>query len=475
MMSGTRAASRLARMNSTVSSAKLTNVTSAKCEWSRYRCLSTARTKDTTDTMNATTTAVPPIPYEVLSWGTINKGSIPVKSALEEGKRGADGGGGGGAAANLLNRGGAIVDHPQIIDLGEAFGIDNKSVTVQSMHCGPTGTAVIFSDNTCCTFGQNESGQLGHGHNNAVLTPTFITPPDSTPLHSNEISQIALGANFSAIIDTHGDLYTCGHNGSTMQTGVGCLGHGYFQQEYLYTPTIVQSLVKDACYASQVAVGNFHMTVLTTEGEVLTCGAGAYGRCGNLDPVDQLFLEPVEMLAAEKDIVQISGGKDFTLALTGGDGIIFAWGRNHRGQCGTGSGLGVDMYAMEPMPMPIEGPLEGRKVVKIATGQSHAAAITDKGELFTWGMGQTFQPELITALGHTKVVDVACGHDYTIAVGQDGQTYSFGKGKTGVLGLASETSAPQPKVVEGLSGNEVVKISAGWTHAAVLVVPKTSP
>ncbi len=50
------------------------------------------------------------------------------------------------------------------------------------------------------------------------------------------------------------------------------------------------------------------MTVLTTEGEVLTCGAGSYGRCGNLDSVDQLFLEPVELLAAERDVAQISGG-----------------------------------------------------------------------------------------------------------------------------------------------------------------------
>jgi len=431
-------------------------------KFSRYT--STAIQEDTADTVTATS----PVPYQMFSWGTINKGSIPLNSALEEGRRDVDA---VGSAASLIKRGGAIVDHPQIIDLDEAFGIDNESVAVQSIQCGPTGTAVIFSNNTCCTFGPNDSGQLGHGHKNAVLTPTFLTPPDSTSLQSNEISQIALGANFSAIIDIHGDLYTCGHNGSTMQTGVGCLGHGYFPEEYLHTPTLVKSLVEDGCYTSQVAVGNFHMTVLTTEGELLTCGAGAYGRCGNLDPIDQLFLEPVEMLAAEKDIVQISGGKDFTLALTGDDGIVFAWGRNHKGQCGTGSGLAVDMYAMEPMPIPIEGNLEGRKVIKIVAGQSHAAALTDKGELFTWGMGQTFTPELISALGHTKVVDVACGHDYTLAVGEDGKTYSFGKGKTGVLGLGSEKSIPQPKVVEGLLGQKVEKVSAGWTHAAVLVAP----
>ena len=83
------------------------------CQISRY--LSPAQNEDVVAAID-----VPPIPYDMLSWGTVNKGSIPVKNALEEGRRGVDG---GGAAANLLNRGGAIIDHPQIINLGEAFGI----------------------------------------------------------------------------------------------------------------------------------------------------------------------------------------------------------------------------------------------------------------------------------------------------------------------------------------------------------------
>ncbi len=44
-----------------------------------------------------------------------------------------------------------------------------------------------------------------------------------------------------------------GYNGSSLLgEGVGCLGHGYIQNEYLFSPTLVQSLVEDGCYASQV-------------------------------------------------------------------------------------------------------------------------------------------------------------------------------------------------------------------------------
>ena len=50
-------------------------------------------------------------------WGTNDKGSIPTKDVLKDGKSG-----GSGGAGNLLNRGGTIVDHPAKIDLHDAFG-----------------------------------------------------------------------------------------------------------------------------------------------------------------------------------------------------------------------------------------------------------------------------------------------------------------------------------------------------------------
>ena len=220
-------------------------------------------------------------------------------------------------------------------------------------------------------------------------------------------------------------------------------------------------------FATDVVVGDSHMVVLTKDGEILTTGDAAWGRLGNLEPDDQAFLEPVELLAAE-DICQISGGDEYSLALTS-DGVVFAWGKNHKGQCGTGSSMSVDMYAMENMPQPVDGMMEGQHVVKISGGHSHAAAVTDKGELFWWGSQLNLTPELAPNLAHTKIVDVACGKDYTIALDEEGRLYSFGSGKTGVLGLANEKKAVAPTLVEGMLGKKVVKVDAGWSHVACLV------
>lgn len=395
--------------------------------------------------------------YSVYAWGTSAKGTIPLPEILDD----AAGIGGG---PSLLNTGGTKFDIPRQVDVQRAFGIDNASVHVKHIECGPTGTAAVLSDGRCFTFGSNENGQLGHGDKADVLAPKLLEVPAFSPLSKSGVSTIRVGSNFSAIIDENGDLYTFGFGGSAL-SGMGCLGHG--DSESYLTPKLVESLVEDGCYAADVGVGELHMTVLTTGGEVLTTGSGAYGRLGNLETADQLYLDPVELLGGE-EVSQICSGHAFSLALTK-DGIVHGWGRNDKGQLGVGASLSVDVYAMSALPSPIEGQLEGRVVKKIAAGHSHAAAVTDDGELFMWGSSVYLEPQLFPNLLHTEVVDVACGQDYTVALTKEGWLFSFGKGKTGVLGLASLKKANQPTLVEGLKEKKVVDMSAGWKHFACLV------
>jgi alpha-tubulin suppressor-like RCC1 family protein len=110
------------------------------------------------------------------------------------------------------------------------------------------------------------------------------------PIHlaiPDPVAKASLGPNFSALLTTTGDIYSFGYGGSRVN-GMGCLGQGSMDSKP--TPTLVESLIEDGCLAADVQVGEYSMTVLTTEGEVLTCGSGSYGRLGNLETVDQLYL-----------------------------------------------------------------------------------------------------------------------------------------------------------------------------------------
>jgi alpha-tubulin suppressor-like RCC1 family protein len=217
-------------------------------------------------------------------------------------------------------------------------------------------------------------------------------------------------------------------------------------------------------------LGESHTTVLTTEGEVLTTGAGSYGRLGNGETSeDSLYFDAVEILQ-EGNVTQIAGGKSFTLALTK-EGVVYGWGRNHKGQLGTGFGMAVDMYSMEQIPTPIDADeLINRTVTKIAAGSNHAACITTSGELFWWGMSLNLEPVRVAEVLHTKIIDVACGQDYTMALSEDHHIYIWGAGKTGVLGVGSGTkNLNQAQMIKTLAEKEIISMSAGWIHAACVV------
>lgn len=355
------------------------------------------------------------------------------------------------------NNNGSLLQTTSEKILWEPALVQDVPFKVKSVVCGPTDTAVIDSDGAVYVAGTNKSGQLGLNHTNPV--PTLTKIPDLPP-----VAKVALGPSSSAIITEDGDLYTAGFGGSVV-SGLGCLGHGNGEQ-YLQ-PKLVESLVEDNCYAKDVAMGESHMTVLTTEGEVLTTGSSSYGRLGNGETsVDSLYLEPVELLQRAD---QIAGGKSFTLALN--EGIVYGWGRNHKGQLGTGFGMAVDMYSMEEVPRPIDADeLMNRTVTKIAAGANHAACITSSGELFWWGISLHLEPVRVTEVLHTKIVDVACGNDYTMALSEDKHIYVWGAGKTGVLGVGPGTkNLNQAQMIKTMIDEKITQISAGWAHAACLV------
>jgi alpha-tubulin suppressor-like RCC1 family protein len=52
--------------------------------------------------------------------------------------------------------------------------VQDKSVTIQDVFCGPTDTALVLSDGRCFVSGANKHGQLGLGHTNPVLSPKLL-------------------------------------------------------------------------------------------------------------------------------------------------------------------------------------------------------------------------------------------------------------------------------------------------------------
>ncbi|CAM9722267.1 unnamed protein product [Discosporangium mesarthrocarpum] len=254
-----------------------------------------------------------------------------------------------------------------------------------------------------------------------------------------------------------------------MWSGGGALGHGSTKSVDL--PQEIQALTEAEVKVSGVGAGENHTVFLAEDGEVWCCGSGEYGRCGNGVVADIVTPEPVEALE-DFIITDIQVGHAFTLALSS-DGELFVWGRNDAGQLGLGGGLSMDVYAMEDLPKPLEG-LAEEKVVTCAAGHSHAAAVTEEGKLFMWGMKRYLEPEWMSALEGKRVVDVSCGDKFTAAITDTGELYTFGKGGSLSLGHGDKVTQLQPVMVKALRGLGVHRVYCGHSHMAALVEPPPS-
>ena len=146
-------------------------------------------------------------------------------------------------------------------------------------------------------------------------------------------------------------------------------------------------------------------------------GRGEFGRLGTGDSAPAA--EPVAIDFLEgMDIVKVAAGRGFNMVLTG-DGEIYSWGRNHRGQLGHGQGFNMDVYAMESIPTEIEG-LEHETIVDISCGALHSIALTEDGHVYQWGMGQWHTPQPVRGNDRSflekRIVQIAGGKNYTIAI-----------------------------------------------------------
>lgn len=207
---------------------------------------------------------------------------------------------------------------------------------------------------------------------------------------------------------------------------------------YSNTYRLVEGFKDYGAKALSVSVGKRHTLIQTTDGEILSCGVGEYGRVGDGNTSDVLVPKPVDTLLDE-DIVEMVAGFDHSLALTS-DGKIYSWGKNDSGALGHGDSF-IDHYALEEFPRLLEC-LElqnsASRVVQLAAGQGRSAAITSDGKLFLWGRTLSPAPVENDGFGGLKVLKVAMGGDIRASViaiiTEDGGLWTFGDFQSRMLG-----------------------------------------
>jgi len=252
----------------------------------------------------------------------------------------------------------------------------------------------------------------------------------------------------------HSPMLVWGYNNS------GGLGLGHVAR--VYRPA--QSALPAGVTAVQ---GGGEFTVArTSAGELYACGGNRYGELGDGGTQTRLTWEPVRLLAGTF-VADVQAGIDHVLALTA-RGEVYAWGRNHRGQVGSG---------------PTEHQLTPARVIEsgaasLAAGRGTSAAVTTDGQLLTWGrsgsgqtgLGATSDATTPTAsllTGGVKAAAVDVGYQHTVVLTTTGELLAFGVGPLG---------RPLPlRVPLDQDWGQVRAIRAGSSFTLALTSPEAAP
>ncbi|XP_020530423.1 ultraviolet-B receptor UVR8 isoform X2 [Amborella trichopoda] len=327
----------------------------------------------------------------------------------------------------------------------------------------------IATKSAIYVWGYNESGQTGRNGKECHLRVPKRLPWTHFKLKSRFID-IACGREHTAAVSADGSLFTWGSN------DFGQLGDG--TEESRKHPKKVKQLQYE--FVKSISCGA-HCTAAIAEprendGTLSSCRLWVWGQNqGSNSP--RLYWGA---FSPNTVIRQVSCGAVHVVVLSE-DGLLQAWGYNECGQLGRGitcEGLQGAQVIRGFCKFLDEAP-ELVKITHVSCGEYHTAAISDNGEVYTWGLGSMGQlghcslqygdkellPRRVVALEGMVVKDVSCGGVHTCAITVKGALYAWGGGQAGQLGLGPQNGF--------FSCNSSAEAEIFLRNIPVLVIPNS--
>ena len=234
-----------------------------------------------------------------------------------------------------------------------------------------------------------------------------------------------------------------------------------------------------------IHAGGGHSALLTNNGDLYLWGWNDSNQLGRgKEPVGETVDDsPLLNVAQPLSNIKVETadlGHNHTLVIEKGTGRLFGFGENGRGQV-SGSVSDSDTTANNHMVQTPVG-LEDECFIDVAAGLFHSAAITNQGELITWGcgrFGQCLTPANSekTTVGRwqpndgSKLLKVACGRRHTVVLDEYGRIWTLGDNKYGQLGRLRDDSDREPQLVDGPLGqvnSGCFAVYSGWSHILAL-------
>ena len=303
---------------------------------------------------------------------------------------------------------------------------------------GSYHTVTLSDDGTTHSFGRNDKGQLGLGHNKYFgLIPT---PIPNLP----KINMISCGSRFTVCVDHEGFIWSFGEN-NFGQLGTGNKINFNSPQKILNIPPV-----------HSVACGASHTLMITNDDNLWSWGRNGDGRLCHGDKIARSKPQQTSFT----NISTISAGYDHSL-FQNVEGEIFSCGSNEEGQCG------LDHFN-SPQITPSLIHNAPSNIVQFACGVKLSLFLDSEGNVFSaghnWsgelGLGHnTNQNELNKIPNIPPIKIISCVDASCYLIDFEGNLWSFGNNVQGQLGHGDKTNINTPKIINTLK--DIQQISYG--------------
>lgn len=240
----------------------------------------------------------------------------------------------------------------------------------------------ITSDDKLYTWGNNTNGQLGLGNTTQRTTPIEV----NTSFLGSAVPVKAVASNnygCSFIIDSNGEVWSCGYNVS------GQLGLGNTTQQTTFQKVTLPQGVFAADIHISVSSSQKSVFIITTDGDVYSAGDNGSGGLGRAGTTNQSSFGKVDLGTEKVSQLCTSGtnGNAGVIVLTQNK-TLRVWGYNTNGRLGTGNTNNVTNGPVTPANNP-------QNVVKVkmqGQGNSYSVFINESGQV--WAAGYNNQGQL---------------------------------------------------------------------------------
>ena len=345
------------------------------------------------------------------------------------------------------------------------------------------------------SFGNNVHNETSHDKYEILALPRVIFK-----LKNTIISHIYSGWEHNIVLSNKGEIFSFGYNQSYQ---CGLPNSNLLCKNSINDPTNISTIYN--LYAKSISCGNEHSLILSKNNEVYGIGNNEDGVLG-INDIKLKSYKPILINFGEKGeytkkIKQISCGTIHNLALTE-DGKIFSWGAGMGGQLGHDEKLlkkysgGNKYYLYKPT---IISSLIDMKVNvnKISCGEAHSIALSNNGNVYSWGFGSNgqlglgfcedsfepgkglpksrkFLPEKINING---IKNIQCGKTFTMLINNENKLFGCGNNDLNQLGFNNEKNYNKkkchdlifPTLIDSFSTFQVKKIACGEGHCLAII------